>query len=190
MLFFGHAGITLGAAALAARALKNREANYSGKKSLFAPVTRYLDIRLLLIGSLLPDIIDKPVGQYLFRETFNNGRIFSHTLLFLLLISAAGYLIYKRRKRIWLLTLAAGVFTHIILDEIWNTPETFFWPLMGFTFPQYELEGWGTHLLDVLLSSPYIYISEAVGLAVCIWFAIWLLVRKRFVTFIWRGRIL
>jgi hypothetical protein len=36
------------------------------------------DIRLLILGSLLPDLIDKPLGHIILPE--NNGRIFAHTL--------------------------------------------------------------------------------------------------------------
>src|SRR4030043_727323 len=101
MLLFAHPGITLGAATLIADAV-NR------KPSWFASLSRYLDIRWLMVGSLLPDIIDKPVGQYFFRDTFNNGRIFSHTLLFFIVLTAIGFFLYKRHCHIWMLSLAAG----------------------------------------------------------------------------------
>ena len=84
MLIFGHAGITLGAAVIVSSVAYNRKSQDVEKRSNLSSLPAYLDIRLLLIGSLLPDIIDKPVGQLIFRETFSNGRIFSHTLLFLL----------------------------------------------------------------------------------------------------------
>ena len=82
MLVLGHAGITLGAATLVAGALKSSHSSQVGGISWFILLGRYIDIRLLLVGSLLPDIIDKPIGQYFLVETFSNGRIFSHTLLF------------------------------------------------------------------------------------------------------------
>src|SRR4030042_1013686 len=105
MLAFGHTGITLGTAVLLAgltttsRFSRNRKArvdtlrspspqaaetNYSEtrKVSWVESVADHVDLRLLLVGFMLPDIIDKPVGQLLFRETFSSGRIFSHTLIF------------------------------------------------------------------------------------------------------------
>lgn len=189
MLIFGHAGITFGAAALAARAVSKRKSDRAEKESWFAPLTRYVDIRLLIIGSLLPDIIDKPIGQYFFRETFYNGRIFAHTLLFLVLIATAGYYLYRSHGRLWLLTLAAGTFMHLALDEMWQVPGTFFWPLMGLEFDRYELANWFANLLMALLSSPYIYISEAIGLAIFIWFGVWVISQKKVRALIRHGKI-
>ncbi len=189
MLLLGHAGITLGAAALAARAVNNRKAEQSPDKSWFVLLSRYVDIRLLVIGSLLPDIIDKPIGQYFFRETFNNGRIFAHTLLFLVLITAAGGYLYQRRRSRWMLTLAAGVFTHLAFDEIWQVPATIFWPVLGFSFPTYDLTGWATNIFQALISNPYIYVSESIGLTITIWLAATVVSRKKVGAFIRRGKI-
>jgi len=187
MLIFGHAGITLGAAALVARAVSKRKADHAEEESWFAPLSRYVDIRLLIIGSLLPDIIDKPIGQYFFYETFYNGRIFAHTLLFLVLITAVGYYLYKSRKQLWMLTLAAGTFMHIAMDEMWQVLGTFFWPFLGWQFARYELTGWFASLLMALISSPYIYISEAIGLAIFIWFGVWVISQKKVGAFIRHG---
>ena len=174
MMVLGHAGITLGAGMLAAGA-----ANYKqSQESWFAALSRYLDIRFLLVGSLLPDIIDKPVGHYIFRETFNNGRIFSHSLLFLIVIAAIGCYVYRRHRQLWMLSLAAGTLMHLILDEMWNTPATLFWPFMGFTFEKLEITDWAASIFEVLFSEPSVYIPEAVGLVILVWFAA-VLIRKR-----------
>jgi inner membrane protein len=189
MLFFGHMGITLGAAAVAAHTVTSRKANPATKESWFVPVTRYVDIRLLIIGSMLPDIIDKPIGIFFFGATFSNGRIFTHTLLFLILITATGYYLYKRSQKLWMLTLAVGDFMHLALDEMWQVPTTLFWPLMGFNFPQLELNEWIANMLQALFSSPYIYISETVGLAILIWFGVWVIRQKKVGVIIRRGKI-
>jgi inner membrane protein len=189
MLFFGHIGITLGAATLAAHSVSGRKTDGTIKASWFASLARYMDIRLLIIGSMLPDIIDKPLGLYIFKDTFNNGRIFAHTLLFLILITATGYILYKSRRHTWLLTIAAGSLIHLALDKMWEVPQTLFWPVLGFSFPQVELESYIQKLFQALLSSPYIYISEAIGLAVFIWFGIWLIYRKKVLAFIRHGKI-
>ena len=189
MLILGHTGITLGAATLIAGAVNSRQAAETAGISWFASLSRYVDIRLLLVGSLLPDIIDKPLGQYFFRETFDNGRIFSHTLLFIILISAVGFFLYKRRRQVWMLALAAGSFLHLVLDEIWNTTATLFWPLMGFTFEKIELTGWASNILRSLLSEPAVYIPEAIGLAILLWFGLTLAARKKAGAFIKYGEI-
>jgi inner membrane protein len=190
MLLFGHAGITLGAAALAAGAFNRGESDELPRRAWFAALTRRIDARLLLIGSMLPDIIDKPVGQYFFAETFRNGRIYAHTLLFLLLLAGAGYILFKRRRQIWLVTIAAGTLAHLALDEMWQVPGTLFWPAMGFDFPRYELGGYIGNLLKQLLSNPYVYVSEAIGLAILAWFGGWLLSRRKLGVLMRRGKIL
>jgi len=188
MLLLGHAGITLGAATLLAGALKSSHSTQIRKVSWFASLSSYIDIRLLLIGSLLPDIIDKPVGQLFFRETFSQGRIFSHTLLFLVVITAVGFYLYKRHRRVWLLTLSAGTFMHLVLDEIWLVPGTLFWPLLGFTFGRIELTGWASNIFQALLSDPAVYIPEAIGLVILLWFGLVLVRQKKVGAFIKYGK--
>ncbi len=182
MLLFAHPGITLGAATLVADVV-NR------KPSWFASLSRYLDIRWLLVGSLLPDIIDKPVGQYLFRDTFNNGRIFSHTLLFLIVISTLGFYLWKKHRQTWMLALAVGTFTHLILDEMWQTPQTLFWPALGYRFPSVELEGWVGNIWESLFSQPNVYIPEIIGLVILLVLAAYLFKKKGIVAFLTRGRV-
>jgi inner membrane protein len=183
MLIFGHTGITLGAATIVADVI-NR------KPTWFAALSSYLDIRWLMVGSLLPDIIDKPVGQYIFRDTFNNGRLFSHTLLFLFIISALGFYLYKKMTQKWLLTLAAGTLAHLILDEMWQIPQTLFWPVLGFTFPVVaDLEGWARNIWEILFSTPSLYITEAVGLAILLVFGAWLIKRKKLGAFLIHGKV-
>ncbi len=182
MLLFAHPGITLGTATIVATVTKS-------KPTWFAALASYLDIRWLLVGSLLPDIIDKPVGQYFFRDTFNNGRIFSHSLLFLILISAAGFILYKKKNQKWLLALAVGTLAHLVLDEIWQTPQTIFWPFLGFTFPAVELEGWASNIWYAIFTDPKYYITEIVGLIVLILFGAWLIKKKKLGTFLLHGKV-
>jgi inner membrane protein len=189
MLILGHAGITLGAGALLAGAVRSRRSKPTWNLSWFTALSSYLDIRLLLIGSLLPDIIDKPVGQYFFRETFSNGRIFSHTLLFLILMTAVGFYLYKRRHQVWLLTLAAGTFVHLILDKMWLAPRTLFWPLLGTAFDRIYLADWVSNILRALMTNPEVFVPEAVGLVILLWFGLSLVFRKKVGAFIKCGEI-
>lgn len=202
MLIFGHTGITLGAAVLLnatltkGRSLPTRTSepglqsqssagtatpqyHSHGVTSWFTSLAERLDIRLLLIGSLLPDIIDKPVGMLFFRDTFSNGRIFSHTLLFLTLITIGGLFLYWTLRKNWLLVLAFGTFFHLVLDEMWATPQTLLWPLYGFSFPKIDFEfvSWLEGMLYTVSNNPAALIPELLGAAVIIWL-IWLIVRR------------
>ena len=191
MLVFGHAGITLCTAAVLVSAFRERQRTRTLTgflkciPSWFHSLGNYIDIRILLIGSLLPDIIDKPVGQFFFRETFNNGRIFSHTLLFLLLLTVAGVLIYKKYSKTWLITCSFGTFSHLVLDEMWRNPNTLLWPILGLNFERLDISNWTANIFQALFSGPSVYIPEILGLAVVIWLA-WELLRERKVRFFLR----
>jgi membrane-bound metal-dependent hydrolase YbcI (DUF457 family) len=144
MLLFAHLGLTLATA------------RFIGKA----------DLAFLALGSMLPDIIDKPLGLIAFGSP-SMGRTFAHTLLFLLLL--IGLSIYTRDIR--LKSMSWGVLAHLALDSMWNSPVTILWPLLG-DFPE-------VHRLDTLsyleaifsgLRNPGILIPELLGLSYCIYF--------------------
>jgi membrane-bound metal-dependent hydrolase YbcI (DUF457 family) len=151
-----------------------------------------VDIRLLLIGSLLPDIVDKPLGLFLFQDIFGTRRIFCYMLLFLIVISLVGLYLYRSRKKTWLLVLSFGTFTHLILDMMWLTPRTLLWPLYGLSFERYDfinLSYWIQRMLDNIFIDLAIGITELAGAAIAILF-VWLLVRKgNFYAFLRNGRV-
>jgi len=204
MFIFGHTGITLGVATLLNGILikshtppKNElagkqqslqepsdsENGYArGISSWPASLASRIDARLLLIGSLLPDIIDKPVGWVFFRDTFSNGRIYGHTLLFLIVITLGGLYLYWRRHKTWLLALSFGTFTHLILDLMWRAPKTLLWPLYGWQFEREAYpENWILIIYDIIhftLNHPIMSIPEIAGVLVLAWFG-WSLLHKR-----------
>ena len=219
MLIFGHTGITLAAAVLLEGALAKRHAlptrtdeltgqpqpsakeslpqNYSrGAVSWITSLANRIDIRILLIGSLLPDIVDKAVGYFFFRDTFSNGQIFCHTLLFLIVITLGGLYLYWSRHRTWLLTLSFGTFTHLILDGMWLTPQTLLWPLYGFSFEKLGFIDWMlilVYIFEGLMSYNPEYVGvavvEFVGVVIVVWFVWFLVRRRRLYTFIRNGRV-
>lgn len=208
MFVLGHAGITLGATVLlnsillrgAADRLKRSpkpspkvpaNPDYSRNRMAlwFGSLGDIIDIRLLLIGSLLPDIIDKPLGVFLLRDTFSSGRIYSHTLLFLIFISAAGFLLYRSYRKNWLLVLSFGTLVHLLLDEMWFEAETLLWPLYGFAFERRDLNNWLQWQWNEVLTEPGVYIPEIVGGAILI-LLVWVVVRNRKVfAFIRNGKL-
>ena len=198
MLVFGHAGITLGAVTLinglVSGAISRRgetyplpetdndvpgKSIYGGPFSWFARLGKLLDLRILLVGSLLPDIIDKPLGHILFREYFSSGRIFAHTLLFTVLIVLGGILLRYRTGKTWLLVLSLGSFAHLILDQMWlpDWRTTFLWPFYGWDFPKADITEWSGNLWDALLHEPAVYIPEIIGGVVILIF-LWVLIRN------------
>lgn len=208
MLILGHVGFTLGTAVLLNRALaKGNPFGLSGELELSPKMSparnhpfrhvevwltslgKHVDIRLLLIGSLLPDIIDKPLGLFFFKETFDTGRLFCHTLLFLILITLASYYLYRSRGKTWLFALSFGIFTHLIFDEMWLVPETLLWPLYGFTFVKSGITHRMARILYALLTDPAVYVPEIFGAVILIVFIVMLVRRKRFSVFVRNGEL-
>lgn len=162
--------------------------HFSGNESWLISTARRIDIRLLLVGSLLPDLIDKPIGRFFFEETFQSGRIFGHTLLFFLLITLISYYRYQKHRKAGGLVLAFGTFTHLICDQMWFTLPTLLWPLYGWTFPRSGVY-WIENILQALLNNPLLFMPEILGLVILIRFT-WVLVRrKRVYTFIRHGQV-
>ena len=188
MLFLAHTGITLGAATLLAGAAQFKKKSGNGILTWFMSLSEYVDIRILLIGSLLPDIIDKPIGVFFFRDTFSNGRIYAHTLLFLVILAAAGFYLYRRRHKTWLLVLAFGTFTHHIMDQIWTTPKTMLWPFLGFAFDRVNVEDWLSFWFWDMFVYPQVFIPEILGLAILLWFGFTLINRKKVGVFLKNGK--
>lgn len=211
MLALGHTGITLGAAVLLSGAfIKN---DFSPDKTRdnednvvvlsedtrfirrfskiiskwLSSLAREIDIRILLIGSLLPDIIDKPLGILFLREEISNGRIYSHTLLFLIIITLAGVYLYRNRRKTWLLALSFGTFIHFILDQMWRNSKTLFWPFLGIAFQKTDVSEWIPDMLYSLHTNPAVYIPEIIGFIILTWFVIVLIKEKNVFTFIRKG---
>jgi hypothetical protein len=146
MLLFAHLGLALAAARLFARA----------------------DLLFVAIGSMLPDIIDKPMGEVVYGTPIM-GRIFAHTLLFLLLL--AGAALYTRDLR--LASLCGGVLVHLSLDFMWSSPVILFWPMLG-GFPPAPYLDTLSYLQMLLLSlrHPIVLLPELLGLAYFIFLAV------------------
>ncbi len=193
MLILGHVGITLGAAVLLNRALvKHHRLPAIGRnpKSWLTALGNRIDIRILLIGSLLPDFIDKPVGQLLLRDTLNSGRIFCHTLLFVIVLTLAGVCLYQARRKTWLLVLSGGSFAHLVFDEMWLRPRTLFWPIFGLAFERVgDLTYWLRGVWYALLTEPAVYVPELAGTMILIWFTLALLRRRRVYSFLKNGQV-
>ncbi|WP_424358755.1 metal-dependent hydrolase [Methanocella sp. MCL-LM] len=153
MLFFGHIGLTLLVVFLIALALKIG-----------------VDYRLVIVGSLLPDLIDKPLGEYIFSSIFHNGRIFAHTLLFIAVLVIIALLVAKKYRYWGFGILTVGAVFHQVEDQMWNAASTWFWPLFGWGFPQHEIDNYIMYLLSNLLSRLDIFAPELAGAVIVVAF--------------------
>ena len=82
MFILGHLGVTLGIAVLFFRILK-----IEPDRQLYLSV---------LIGAILPDLMDKPIGEILLANSISNGRLFAHTLPFVFFLLLIGTYLYRQ----------------------------------------------------------------------------------------------
>lgn len=215
MFVFGHMGIALAGALLLDAVIPGRHCAVAPKAMqpmplpettssgfLSVPAARLksladrVDIRILFLGALIPDIIDKPIGRVFFRETFDNGRIFAHTLLFLALVTIVGLYLYKKRGSSAGLVLSFGVLTHLLLDAMWFRPQALFWPLLGLSFGEYptDLYSWSgiQEVLEEVMANPVMTLMalpEVIGALVLMWFVFQVLRVRRVHAFMRYGRL-
>jgi len=189
MLFFGHIGIAVGTMVGLDRgdSWRRTKAPDSHRLAKLSAALACVDYRLLVIGSMLPDIIDKPIGNYIFRDTFQNGRNFAHTLLFLALLLALGFWRYRRAARTGVLVLAFGSLMHVLCDGMWKDSETLFWPAFGFDFPKNDPIDFWHVMWEKLTHKPSAFVPELIGVALLAPVGLVLLMNGRLVRFLKYG---
>ncbi len=115
------------------------------------PIVSKLPFRWLLLGTLLPDLIDKPVffTLALLKHAQDGGWIpgkrgFAHTAVFLLLLASTS--LWRKSSKWWAVTV--GVATHLLLDLFSKHLSAgaftvLLWPFLGWDFPAlaYGLHG-------------------------------------------------
>lgn len=194
MILFGHLGLTYVTASLTGKA---------GISSKLEKFNKYIDYRLVFIGSILPDLIDKLTIFLIADGSIHSGRIFAHSLLFVLLTIGIGMLVWKKSKKPWLLTLALCSFIHLILDSMWLYPNTLFWPFYDLRQSYNSLEGIFQALTKIInhefhsvsilslrdaLSNPFIGIPELMGFVIISYLFIRLLLQKKLKAFLKTGK--
>jgi inner membrane protein len=207
MLLFAHVGITLGAATAISGLVKLKRGAFPGEKTAgnsqpgaesvsqpalkkpafsawFEALGKCVDIRFLIIGSLLPDIIDKPLALF----PIGPGRGYAHTLAFALLVFFIGLYFYFKQKKTLALGLSFGVFSHLILDSMWSNVHVLLWPFYQWTFPPGSPSQWLPLWLSELPVSPRIDTFEGIGLLICLLFAWTVFRNKKVKAFLKRGK--
>lgn len=149
-------------------------------RALAKPFSKGFATKWILIGTLFPDICDKPIF-YSIRyfasqshswanralEFFAGSRGITHTALFLIFLTLTSVLLKSRR----LGGLCLGIATHLLLDQFsrigspfdhGGLPKDLLWPFLGYDFPRFPYssitEQW------TFYRNPATLIGEAIGL--------------------------
>ncbi len=112
-----------------------------------------LDYRLLVVGVLLPDLVDAPFGGARVAHTL----VASVAVLVVVMLATRGHRDARRR----LLALPIGMFLHLLVDGMWARTATFWWPAFG-----WDLDG-GLPALDA--APAVIVVKELVGAVALGW---------------------
>lgn len=194
MILFGHLGLTYAAAA----ALDKGGLNGRLKK-----FNSYMDYRLVFVGSILPDLLDKLTIFLIGDGSIHSGRIFAHSLLFVLLIASIGLLLWKKSGKPGLLILAFGSLIHLLLDSMWLYPDTLFWPVYDILLMKSTNSSFLQALTNIMsqdfntvsaaslrdaLLNPFVGIPELTGLIIIGYLSIRMLVKRQLMSFLKTGR--
>ncbi len=141
-----------------------------GKTIAARPYRRFsrTERRAFFLGTLLTDLIDKPLFYIPFwitgrrGETLSGTHLFAHTGLFLLVLVGAALVTRSSPLR----ALTIGVATHFALDCVGLSlgVGTLLWPLLGWNFPTFPFKNLGHHLATIL--NPITLAGELAGAAI------------------------
>lgn len=150
--------------------------------TLVRPFTAKRPLRAVLLGTLLPDLIDKPLYVALKIATGRCGdeiglvsgtRTFAHTGLFCIILWGVAL----KRKSAALVALAWGVVSHLFLDQVvdwfgWyghvpEGPSALTWPFLSRHFYAANCSGDGSIWDRYLL--PGVWSTEVIGLAIVVY---------------------
>lgn len=110
------------------------------------------DYRFLVLGALLPDLVDAFAGRMWVLHSLT-GAV---GLLVVVMAATVGNRPWRKR----LLGLPIGVLLHIVFDGAFSTTEVFWWPFTG---------GFGDHPLPVVARGWWNIVLELAGAAMLVW---------------------
>ena len=129
---------------------------------------RRIDYRFILLGAVLPDLVDGLLGLFWFEGPA--GRWLAHSLVAVIVIAVAIILLLRGELRLAVFGVAVGWLLHLVADGMWQAPFTFFWPAFGWRFSESPAEPYSVDLLTHPLDHLTTWGAEMFGLAVLAWF--------------------
>ncbi|CAN5304550.1 hypothetical protein BH18ACT5_BH18ACT5_00390 [soil metagenome] len=117
-----------------------------------------VDIRLLALGALVPDMVDFVVGLFVGGVTVERV---GHGLMLPALLGSVLLLTTRRgRRRRQLMTVLVAWLFHLVLDGVWLDGEVFLWPFLGWDLaPPLSGSFWSR------AGEPWRWLKEAAGFA-------------------------
>ena len=129
---------------------------------------RRIDYRFILLGAVLPDLVDGFLGLFLFDGPA--GRWIAHSLLAVIFVAVLIILGLRGERRLAFFGIAVGWLLHLVADGMWQAPFTFFWPAFGLEFSDTPAEPYSVDLVTHPLEHLSTWGAELVGVAILAWF--------------------
>lgn len=195
MLLFGHVGIATGVVRTFENIVVGRNDKDKNKN--------IIDYRVVMLGALLPDIIDKPIVEIVYGLRTHEGHLFAHTFIFsgLLIVIGTIYFLINKNKNVFLLGICSLL--HQLMDRMVLLPNIFSLPVFGvgssiiprhldfihkITAAVYNAVPYFEDVKMYFLE-PYVYIPEVIGFLVLFYFVCKLIIIKKFKGFLKYGRL-
>jgi len=174
MFIFGHIGLTIGILVIGLILFKKPE------------LISKIDFRIIAVFAILPDILDKTLGYLIFPDQLHSGRLFSHTLVFLIFFMIVYFLIIGSQWWVY----SFPIITHQLFDQPWLDPGTWLWPAFGWGFKYSDISPWESWF-SALTSNPFIITTELLGIIalITVFVGFKLYTKKRFVNIVKTGKI-
>lgn len=115
-----------------------------------------IDYRLIVVGALLPDVVDVALGGARILHTL----LASVALLTVVMVGTRG----RRSARRRLLAIPIATFLHLVLDAMWSSTTVFWWPAFGLSFDNAPLP-------SLARPGAVIVAQEVVGLLALVWWS-------------------
>ncbi|MDQ3914053.1 MAG: metal-dependent hydrolase [Actinomycetota bacterium] len=144
---------------------------HAGLAALVVYVTlgrRRIDYRFVLIGAVLPDLVDALVAA--FTDDNGSGRGAAHSLLTVVAVAPVVVLAFKGTTRLAVFGIPVGWLLHLVGDGMWNAPRTFLWPAFGTAFSKGPAEPYSWDLLSDPGAHLTTWGAEVAGALVLAWF--------------------
>ena len=129
---------------------------------------RRIDYRFVLLGAVLPDLVDGILGLVLFDGP--SGRWIAHSLLAVIVVTVAILLGTSGARRLALFGIGVGWLLHLVCDGMWQAPLTFLWPAFGLSFSTTPAEPYSWDLITNPAGHLSTWGGELVGMAILAWF--------------------
>jgi membrane-bound metal-dependent hydrolase YbcI (DUF457 family) len=128
-----------------------------------------IDYRWILIGSVVPDLVDGLLDLTVYNNP--SGRGIAHSIMAVVIVAVGVLLLTRGTARLSLFGLAVGWMLHLVADGMWQAPETFLWPAFGPGFSTTPAEPYSWDLLTHPFDHLGTWGGEVLGLAALLYLA-------------------